>query len=104
MARLRFDKYTEIQKSYHWFARALFHMNKEEPNDDRKTNLLALGNAKLAANSPIRGHLRTPKQAMATTFNRYAFLMSIDEHRTSKLCSHDHRVLKRSINYGEKDR
>lgn len=59
VTRLGFDKYTETQKALHWLTREITQKKKEVP-DNEKDTIIALGDAKFAANSPIKGYSRCP--------------------------------------------
>ncbi|XP_031635372.1 uncharacterized protein LOC116348490 [Contarinia nasturtii] len=71
-------------------------MEKEIPRE-QQTIVYAHGNAKIAANSPIKGHLRTPEAAITHTIDRYAMRIDINERGTSMYCSRCQQMTQRPI-------
>lgn len=94
ISKLKFDKYTRTQKELHVVARELTGLPKEIDREEQ-TMILALGNAKIAANSIIEGSLRTPRRGLEMVLQRYAMIVAIDEFRTSMLCSRCKCMLRR---------
>lgn len=60
-----------------------------------KNTLICVGNFRMASNSPIKGHVRTPKRLMISKMQIYADVLIVDEFRTSQLCSKCHSVLEK---------
>lgn len=56
VARQQFDSFTSRQKALHC------GMDEKPPDDSQKNILIGLGDAKFAANSPIRGQIRCMSQ------------------------------------------
>ncbi|XP_031638874.1 uncharacterized protein LOC116350994 [Contarinia nasturtii] len=114
VVRLRFDKYVQTQVTAHEICREMTGLQQEIPNREDRKIIYALGNAKLAANSPIKGHLRSPKPAVTKTMNRYVLTMGVKEPGTSIFCSKCRDMTERAKevarrkghieNYNKKDR
>ncbi|XP_031624383.1 uncharacterized protein LOC116341430 isoform X3 [Contarinia nasturtii] len=109
VARLELDKHIRRQVAAHQVARDMTLLEKEIPKA-QQTIVYALGDAKIGANSPIKGHCRTPQAFITHTIDRYCRIMAVHEPGTSMLCSRDHDILdqplhrERPENMNPKDR
>lgn len=63
---------------------------------DKKRTLIAFGSWRIAANSPIRGHVRPGHTQLLKALRVHADVILTDEFRTSKLCSNCHAILRTS--------
>lgn len=78
VVRLKFLKYINTAKVCHVLAKEICQNKKV---------LICIGSTKTAANSPIRGYVRTPKSKLLLALQERAHVMEVNEFRTTKLCS-----------------
>lgn len=83
VTRLRFKKYMQVR-------RAATKMAKKMVGKHRQRTLIFMGAWREAANSPIKGQIRTPRAIFEQKLRVYADVLPVDEHRTTKLCSDCH--------------
>lgn len=82
---LRFRKYIGVHRAATRLAKSIAIRGKE--------TLVVVGNHVTAANSPIKGHIRSPKKLILEKLQIFANVKIQDEFRTSQLCSSCHSVL-----------
>ncbi|XP_031639281.1 uncharacterized protein LOC116351333 [Contarinia nasturtii] len=90
VTRLKYEKLFDQQKSYHVIVKEITSLAKEIPNREDRPIIYAVANARFAANSPIKGNLRTPLRGLIATLNYYVLLVHVDEFRTSTTYSRCH--------------
>ncbi|XP_031639166.1 uncharacterized protein LOC116351226 [Contarinia nasturtii] len=96
VTRLKFDKYVEREKMFHVIAKEMTGLAKKIENRADRTIIYAVGDARFAAGSPIKGHLRMPIRGIIAILNKYyVLLVDVDEFRTSMLCSRCHCMLQK---------
>lgn len=84
VTRLKLKKFICVDKTIQKIAKTLV------PDVSRKT-LICVGSTEIAANSPIRGYVRTPhRKLIAALKSRAADVLFVNEFRTTKLCANCH--------------
>lgn len=80
VARLRFQKYIMLHQATSALAKRLVGSHI------RKT-LVFVGASKTAANSPMKGYMRSPHSLLLRKLRVFADVVEINEYNTTKLCS-----------------
>jgi hypothetical protein len=123
VGKLRFDKYITKQKTLSRLVKQLCGLPKNEKGNYseffvkrfkflylfisitnffiyiflgiRKRIAVFYGHAKIAANSPVKGHVRTPNNDFKNALRRHPKItvFDVDEYCTTKLCCKCHNVL-----------
>lgn len=80
VGRLKFQKFicSEI---------AAKHIAHKIVDNQKHKSLVLLGDTEFAANSPIRGYVRTPNKKIVKHLKNIADVLRVNEFRTTKLCS-----------------
>lgn len=85
---LRLRKYIGVHRAATKFARAFAIGGKGR-------TLICIGNYKWPANSPIKGHVRSPTRLLVSKMQMYSDVLIVDEFRTTMLCSNCFSVLEK---------
>lgn len=89
VARLKFKKFICVEAAAHKTVKSIIKHRKA---------LVFIGASKIAANSPMRGYVRSPQRALLKAFRIHADVVLVDEFRTTMLCSQKncHQMVKTS--------
>lgn len=89
VARLKFKKFICVEEATYAVVRKIIYGDRKPDKATRAATkpLVCIGASKLAANSPIKGYVRTPQRLIISAFRRYADVVLVNEFRTTMLCS-----------------
>lgn len=90
LAQFKFRKH--ISENKYWHKKA-----KEFSDHKNKNTLFFAGDGNFASNSPIRGYVRTPIRKFLKILRLYCDVLSVNEFRTTALCSLCYRNVDVSI-------
>lgn len=90
VARLKFQKFICVEAAAHRTAKSIIKNRKA---------LVFIGASKIAANSPMRGYIRSPQRALLKAMRIHADVVLVDEFRTTMLCSQKncHQMVRTSL-------
>lgn len=83
VTRLRFKKYILVEK-------AITALAKELVGHHKHRTLVHIGASKTAANSPMKGYVRSPQKMLLRKLKIFADVLEVNEYKTTKLCSRCH--------------